>query len=228
MGVDDALLQGGGPATLRLYGWAPHAVSLGYFQAIADFADLPAHTPVVRRLTGGGAIHHGDEVTYSLACDASALPSDVAASYRLLHDAVVAALRAVGVACSRLETGAAPGARPGPRWCFAEPGRDDVVTTRGKLVGSAQRRVERPRRRILHHGSIVVRRPALTPFVAAAEDQVEVDAGFHERLRTALVAQFAESLVLVPAPDDLSEPERALATAAQQSLYASDSFLRRR
>src|SRR5690606_24799825 len=135
------------------YGWRPHAVSLGWFQRFVDFGDLPPGTAVVRRLTGGGAIHHGDELTFALVCDAARLPREIAAGYRLLHDAIVAALLELGVRCERLVDGSPPAARPEARWCFAEPGRDDVVTARGKLVGSAQRRIRAPHERVLHHGS---------------------------------------------------------------------------
>ena len=82
MAVDSALLATATAPTLRLYAWQPHAVSLGYFQALSDFGDLPPGTPVVRRTTGGGAIFHGDELTYSLALDAIALPSGLAARAR--------------------------------------------------------------------------------------------------------------------------------------------------
>ncbi len=211
MAVDEALLLAGDRATLRLYGWAPHAVSLGWFQSARDFADLPPATPIVRRLTGGGAIHHGDEVTFALACDADVLPGDVAAGYRVLHDAAVVALRALGVPCARLETGTAPNARPEARWCFAAPGRDDVVTSRGKLLGSAQRRLARPRPRILHHGSIVLRRPPLTPFVAASADAVGDDPRFADRLRHELTARIAAALDLGPMVGALRADEHALA-----------------
>lgn len=62
------------PPTLRLYRWDPPTISLGYFQPYADYASLPSPAgdlPVVRRLTGGGAILHDQEVTYSLT-----LPND--------------------------------------------------------------------------------------------------------------------------------------------------------
>ena len=95
MAVDGALLELAEGPTLRIYGWQPHAVSLGYFQKIADFADLPKGTSIVRRTTGGGAIHHGDELTFSLALPASLLPSDIAESYAVLHDAIVRALAAI-------------------------------------------------------------------------------------------------------------------------------------
>jgi lipoate-protein ligase A len=228
MAVDEALLATGDEATLRFYGWSPHAVSLGWFQSYGDFADLPPELAVVRRLTGGGAIHHGDEITFAVTCDAAVLPGDIAASYRLLHDAVVAVLQAHGVPCARLDHGAHLAARPGQRWCFAVPGRDDVVTDRGKLLGSAQRRTNAPRPRILHHGSIVVHRPALTPFTAALADTIADDPVAMQHLRSALAARIANALDLIPVPGVLSPAERALATKLQMSRYRDPAFLRRR
>jgi lipoate-protein ligase A len=226
MAVDEALLLEGGEPVLRCYGFAPHAVSLGYFQRFADFADLPPGTPIVRRLTGGGAIHHGDELTFALALDASLLPRDVAASYALLHDAVLAALAAFGCRATRLPAGHGQAARPVERWCFAEPGRDDLVTPRGKLLGSAQRRIQRPRPRVLHHGSLVLRRPALTPFVAAAEDQA---AGLdRDGLAEALARELAAALRLELVSSGLTAAEQALAARLRDQRYGDPAFTAQR
>ncbi|HLQ38024.1 MAG TPA: lipoate--protein ligase family protein, partial [Planctomycetota bacterium] len=195
MALDEALLHGPAPATLRLYGWSPHAVSLGWFQRAAEFADLPAGTPLVRRLTGGGAIHHGCELTFALTVDAGLLPTDVAGSYALVHDALAAAIARVGITTRRLEHGHAPAARPGSRWCFAVPGRGDLLTTTGKLLGSAQRRLARPRARILHHGSLVLRRAPLTPFTAAVADTKDPDAVL-PALKSAVAQALAAALGL--------------------------------
>lgn len=222
MARDEALLLGDDVA-LRLYGWFPHAVSLGYFQARSDFADLPPEVPVVRRLTGGGAIFHGDEVTYALALPADALPADVEESYALLHDAVVSALADVGVDATRLRHGTAPGARAKSRWCFFEPGRHDIVDAQGrKLVGSAQRRVQTPHGpRVLHHGSIVLRRPATTPFVAAVEDQAPVSCA--RALSDRLAARIAAVLGMEMRPDTLDADEERAAAILRQDRYESDS-----
>lgn len=227
MAVDEALLELAEEPVLRLYGWSPHAVSLGYFQQLADFADLPPGTPIVRRLTGGGAIHHGDELTFTLALDADLLPRDVAQSYVVLHDAVVAALASLDVPCTRLERGHAPSARPTDRWCFHTAGRDDLVTPRGKLLGSAQRRIQRTRARVLHHGSLVLERPALTPFTAAVADRTPPEP-LRAPLCAALVANFAAVLRLEPRPGVLSVAETALATALRTSRYEDPAFLARR
>lgn len=227
MAVDEALLQRAAGPTLRLYGWSPHAVSLGYFQKWADFADLAATTPIVRRLTGGGAIHHGDEVTFTLVVDATLLPNDVAASYSLLHDAAIAALADVDVTATRHPAGPLAGARPTERWCFALPGRDDVVTPAGKLLGSAQRRVRTPRPRVLHHGSLVLRRPNLTPFVAAIEDSTRCDGDLVPRLHRALTTRIGKALQLEPERGDLADDERSLAAELSVTRYRDPTFLRR-
>src|SRR3990172_9526549 len=73
MARDEALLTLVGtsqsPPTVRLYQWNPPTISLGYFQHYGDYVSLPPPAgtlPVVRRLTGGGAILHDLELTYSL------------------------------------------------------------------------------------------------------------------------------------------------------------------
>src|SRR5688500_3010165 len=73
MARDEALLQRIGrnesPPTLRFYRWNPPTISLGYFQTYAEYASLPPPArdlAVVRRQTGGGAILHDLELTYSL------------------------------------------------------------------------------------------------------------------------------------------------------------------
>lgn len=225
MAVDEALLELGEVPTLRLYGFSPHAVSLGWFQRFADFVDLPPGTPIVRRLTGGGAIHHGDEVTFSLALDAALLPGDVAASYVRLHDAIVAALAGFGIHCERLARGHGQSARPDARWCFAEPGRDDLVTPRGKLLGSAQRRVQKPRPRVLHHGSLVLQRPALTPFVAALADSALPPL---PDLHRALAHHLAEALGMELQPGERTAAEDALAARLQRDRYEAPDFVRLR
>lgn len=229
MALDAALLECQGPPTLRFYGWQPHAVSLGYFQRFDDFRDVAAtSTPIVRRSTGGGAIHHGHELTFSLAVDAALLPAEVADSYALLHDGLVDALATIGVRCQRAGGDAMPTARARHRWCFEEPVRDDLVTDRGKLCGSAQRRVRRPRPRVLHHGSLVLERPALTPFVAAVADQVAVNETLTARLCRAIRDEIGDRLGLGPTAGTFDADERTMAATLAARRYAEPTFVRRR
>lgn len=223
MAVDEALLLGEHPATLRLYGWQPHAISLGYFQDAAAFATRPPGVELVRRTTGGGAIFHGDELTIALVVDAALLPGDVDLSYARIHDAIATALLAAGIPATRLRSGAEPSARPDRPWCFASPSRNDLVTAAGKLLGSAQRRIRRPRPRVLHHGSLVLQRPQATPFVAAVADVAE-PATLLPTLRSQVVARLAAMLALEPVAGNLSAAESALAAQLRDTRYLDPRF----
>ena len=106
MARDEALMVRVGssdsPPTLRFYQWNPPTISLGYFQRYADYEALDRpqdRLPVVRRLTGGGAILHDLELTYSLS-----LPIDhplVVAGpnqlYEIMHDAIIGCARELGI-----------------------------------------------------------------------------------------------------------------------------------
>ncbi len=107
MARDEAILacvgEGSSPPTLRFYRWDPPTISLGYFQAISDYealADPAGSLAVVRRLTGGGAILHDRELTYSLTVPSahpliqSAGPNGL---YAHVHAAFAALLARYGV-----------------------------------------------------------------------------------------------------------------------------------
>ncbi|RIK91057.1 MAG: lipoate--protein ligase family protein, partial [Proteobacteria bacterium] len=145
MALDEALLasaSAGAPPTLRLYGWHGPWLSLGYaqpFDEAAAAACRRAGVSVVRRVTGGRAVLHGRDLTYAVAAHESALPAGLDASYRLVSDALIAALAAIGVAAER----AAPAAAiaPGGAFdCFASAATDEIAVGGRKLAGSAQRR----------------------------------------------------------------------------------------
>jgi lipoate-protein ligase A len=165
MARDEALLirvgRSESPPTLRLYQWNPPTISLGYFQRFADYASLapPAGAlPVVRRLTGGGAILHDLELTYSLILpsDHRLLAKGTNRLYELVHDAVIACLGSQGTALSMsaapAEKRRSPQAR-GPFFCFERRHRYDVLFGKDKIAGSAQRR---RRDAVLQHGSIIL------------------------------------------------------------------------
>ena len=96
MALDEALLGRGGPSpTLRFYTWHPDTLSLGYFQRWRDVAGIEHAGSVVRRMTGGGAIHHANELTFSIAAplDHPLYRGAVAASYERVHALIAEALR---------------------------------------------------------------------------------------------------------------------------------------
>lgn len=175
MALDEAMLAGDAPFAVRIYRWAPAGLSLGRFQDPADFASVPGTHRIVRRVTGGGAIYHDRELTFALAYDAQVLPLDLDESYRVVHLAIRGVLAEFGVRTELVTNGKGASARPAELWCFATPGRNDLVTPEGrKIVGSAQRRIRLPRPRVLHHGSLVLETPGQTPFCGAVAEQAPV------------------------------------------------------
>jgi lipoate-protein ligase A len=155
MAADEALLEVAEVNTVRLYRWSPATVSLGYFQDHALVTkQLPASMPIVRRITGGGAIWHEHEVTYCLSAivGRDGFPMRMQAAYTLLHHAVLMGLRHAQKTLTMQPTSLGDRRyRDEPR-CFASPAADDVVTdTGGKVLGSAGRQRGN---RVLMHGSL--------------------------------------------------------------------------
>ena len=161
MARDEALLalvgEGESVPTLRTYQWSPPTISLGYFQKYGDYGrlDPPAGAlPVVRRQTGGGAILHDRELTYSitLPADHPLLADGPNALYEIVHDALMECLAERGVETRRGSETDGSGPGRGPFFCFARRHLLDVFLGDGKLAGSAQRRT---RNAVLQHGSII-------------------------------------------------------------------------
>jgi lipoate-protein ligase A len=146
MARDEALLRavgiGDAPVTLRLYAWNPPTLSLGFGQPLndADLRHLDARGwGLVRRMTGGRAILHTDELTYSLTVPAghSLAAGSVIESYRRISGALAAAVRSLGVA-PQAERATERGG--GSAVCFETPSHYELTINGRKLVGSAQAR----------------------------------------------------------------------------------------
>jgi lipoate-protein ligase A len=173
MAVDAALLEGHDPRpTLRCYQFAPSALSLGHFQRLADVPAARGRTPgldLVRRSTGGGAIHHHRELTFAIAAslDHPLYRGPVADSYRRVHRLLAAALRPFGVEAELRGARELLSDRPHTGHCFHASHPLDLVWRTGngwaKGVGSAQRRRGG---RVVHHGSIKLAPDPLEPGVA--------------------------------------------------------------
>jgi lipoate---protein ligase len=155
MARDLELLAEGVP-TVRLYGWTPACVSLGYPQPESD-VDLEAAREfgidVVRRPTGGGAIlHEEDEVTYGVVLPRTMGPSDLFGSYRFIANGVIETLRELGIASAFQEghTGRDP-------LCYLREEGVSVVVDGRKISGGAQKRTKTA---ILQHGTILLSRRA--------------------------------------------------------------------
>jgi lipoate-protein ligase A len=233
MGLDEALLRSAcaGATTLRLYTWKGPWVSLGYGQS-ADPVRVErcraAGVGLVRRATGGAAVLHGRDLTYAVAAPATTLPPGLAGAYRLVSDALVEALRGLGVDAWRN-----PGARrrvsPGrPFDCFLEPAPDEICADppgNRKLVGSAQRRAGGA---VLQHGSIrltpdppsVVWAAGLSHRHATSLDELGCFAD-KEEIGSLVARALAQRLGLSLAPDEASPNESEYALARMRS-HVSD------
>jgi lipoate-protein ligase A len=162
MAVDEALVEavdaGRSRPVLRLYRWRPPCLSLGFSQPckVADAGFCAAHgVDVVRRPTGGRAVLHHLELTYSVLAPLGQGPfsQDLQAAYRAICRALVAALRTLGVPAAL--SGEPEGGHIRPTEaipCFVGPAAGEVVAHGRKLVGSAMRRHGGS---ILQHGSIL-------------------------------------------------------------------------
>ena len=153
---------------LRFYTWQPPSLSLGYFQRFSEMSDHPVldrtGAVITRRMTGGDAILHIHELTFSLVGAEGRPPFDgtVESSYHRVHLGLAEGFKTLGIsACLRDAGRASPGSTEDPEGrCFYRVTSYDLVAGGAKLVGSAQRRTQG---RVLHHGSIPLAANPLTP-----------------------------------------------------------------
>ena len=165
MAIDEALAgwvaRGELKPTLRFYSWTPHAISVGRFQRATRDLDREAleanGIPVVRRLTGGRAVLHADELTYSVILPETtpALPTNVIESYRLLTEGVRRGYRALGVLAEFSVPLTAEDRevlrKPKSAVCFDAASYYELAVDGRKVAGSAQVRHQGA---VLQHGSI--------------------------------------------------------------------------
>jgi lipoate-protein ligase A len=163
MACDDVLLSrvdaNPGEAVFRTYSWAEPTLSLGYFQSTESLESSSSFLgcPVVRRITGGGAIWHEQDLTYALVLPRAIFPH-TESLYWLVHGMIAACLEETGLAVGasraieqRQTLPDSDRSRVRPFLCFEDHGAFDVVLQGRKLVGSAQRRKPRA---VLIHGSV--------------------------------------------------------------------------
>lgn len=154
MALDEGLLQhGNSTPVLRFYTWVPDTLSLGYFQRFEEVPQIARAGAVVRRTTGGGAIHHAEELTYSMALPGghALVAGEVRGSYERIHSALAHAFASLGVEASLRGDAALRSDDAGSAMCFHVSTPLDLTWSGAKGVGSAQRRSGG---RVLHHGSI--------------------------------------------------------------------------
>jgi len=166
MAIDEAILwscqKGDTPPTLRFYRWDQPTLSIGYSQNVFKEFNIAAcrerKYPIVRRITGGRAVLHDQEVTYSVVVPKrdSLFSTSVLEAYRLLGAGLVEGCKRLGIEAQmlpRVVPGNSQGTGRSPI-CFSSPSWYEIVAGGKKLIGSAQRRLDGA---LLQQGSILTK-----------------------------------------------------------------------
>ena len=238
MAVDAAILASLSPddsPTLRFYGWATPTLSLGYFQRQADRTRHyeSQGIEIVRRATGGGAIVHHHELTYSLTVPKTAIPTTTnpigqrmgaqrlrAAHglYRAIHQCIVAALAAIGVHASRCGCSPSLQRDEEPFLCFQRRTEEDLLVSGYKVLGSAQRH---GRSGVLQHGSLLLQS---SPFAPQLPGLAEL-AGSTGPLAADIASEVAKAMNCTWRVSSMSDEEHRLACEIEQKRFGNPGWL---
>jgi lipoyl(octanoyl) transferase len=167
MAIDEAILtshsEGLSPPTVRFYGWNPPSLTIGYFQKASEEINFDTlrerGVGFVRRPTGGRAVLHDRELTYSIIVseDYSGMPRSVTEAYRVLSEGLVLGFRKLGLQAEMVslatEEDKEKYATAGSSACFDSPSWYELVVEGRKVAGSAQTRSKGV---VLQHGSILL------------------------------------------------------------------------
>jgi lipoate-protein ligase A len=241
MAVDETLLEAAanlGQCTLRFYQWAKPTLSLGYFQPYAERAGHEAsrQSAIVRRTSGGGAIMHDFDVTYSLAVpERHPLAADRLRAYRVVHQTLIEVLAGFAIEATLFAAGdnrlgcgetsaPSPAAQKEPFLCFQRRASGDVLVGNAKIAGSAQRR---SRGAVLQHGSILLARSHAAPELDGLKELTGKSLSA-DTLIEVWSAKIAKALALSWQEGRLDENARQRATDLVAEKYASPSWTEHR
>jgi lipoate-protein ligase A len=245
MALDEAIMEavaaGDSPPTLRFYQWAPPCLSLGKRQLLDGVDPVACHADgvdVVRRATGGWAILHTDELTYSVALrpDDPRVSGAILDTYRTLSQGLIAGLRLLGTD-AEMNPVIPGGAQNTSAACFEVPSAYEITLGGRKLIGSAQ---TRPAGKVLQHGSLPlygdIARVARYLTFASEQERQALATHLRERATTlsdalgrsapfsetaqAMACGFAEALNVDLAPGAPSANEMAAARRIQKHKMA--------
>ena len=255
MAVDEAILQnlaaGQGRPTIRFFQWSPPCLSLGYNQHWSE-VDEDACREIgyswTRRPTGGKAILHTDEATYSLIIPQNdpRIQGGIVESYRVLSFGLLRGLKRLGVEAAQATRDdvatSRRGASGGPV-CFDTPSRYEITWQAKKLIGSAQLR---RKKMVLQHGTLPLngdlnriidvlnlsevereqQRQLLPRRATTLEQAVGRVLSFND-VYQALAHGFAQELNLRLEEMPLTEREKSLAEQLRGEHYANERWLKR-
>ena len=226
MAVDEVLLEwsaASGRCCWRFYRWQEPTLSLGYFQRYDDRWSHAASRAcaVVRRASGGGAILHDAELTYSVVVSGGhPLARRRLALYEAIHTALIELLADRGITASLCS--GPPGTAPGrqPFLCFQRRSPGDLLVGHAKIAGSAQRRVSGA---VLQHGSVLLGRSDAAPELDGLNELAALPIT-HDQLIKAWLEKLARRLAFRWQEEPLAGPERARAATLVETKYGSDRW----
>jgi lipoate-protein ligase A len=236
MSIDESIMihvgQNISPPTLRLYGWSPPAVSIGYFQGLLEEIDLDMCKKMgvdyVRRITGGGAVFHESEVTYSLAIPQvnTIVPQNVLESYKVICGGIIEGLKEFDIEAKFVPL-------------------NDIIVNGKKISGSAQTRRSRT---LLQHGTLLIDTDLEKMFsilkvpseklkdklisdvkerVTSLNDVLQKEIEFEE-VCSKMASGFKSSLNIELIKGELSETEISLASEIKKDRYSNLDWNHRR
>lgn len=228
MAVDEALLRSAAErtdVTLRIYRWEQPTLSLGYFQSHQRRAEHAAsrNCPLVRRCTGGGAIIHDQEVTYSLTAPvANRWDRRIEQWYGAVHESWIESLAECGVTARRC--GVTDPERESEFLCFQRRAQGDLLLDRSKVGGSAQRR---QRHAALQHGSLLTGQSSAAPELLGIEQITGVRLDETNWLNLWLAA-LSRRLEVAWEPGNLDDRERTWSRELETDKFGSGAWTLRR
>jgi lipoate-protein ligase A len=229
MAADEYLLRTALPRsepTLRLYRWSRPTLSLGYFQRYAARQQHKASEacPAVRRASGGGAIVHDREWTYSLCIPiADRWSSATAELYQIVHQSIIDLLAQFGIP-TQLSNQQTTAGENAPFLCFQRRAIGDLLCQGHKVAGSAQRRSQGA---LLQHGSVLLHRSIAAPELPGINDLSSLPPQ-GDQFFVHWPLQLAQILGWELTEQSWSDEERLAVEAGEARKFKSEAWLRRR
>src|SRR3989338_15466 len=245
MAIDEALLKYCEAPILRVYGWKPAAISIGYNQDAEKEINLDYckknNIEIVRRITGGKAVFHDKEITYSfiLPENNNLIPLEVNESYRIIANALVIALKKIGI---NADIKKAPDKIKTPI-CFNSSNWYELLANGRKISGSAQRRFNV---KVLQHGPVLIDfdynrnnsifnsnndfdnilnlKNRITSLKNELKSRLKTDNISYETLKSAIKSGFKENFDFEMIQDSLSNEEAMLAEKLREEKYSTEEW----
>lgn len=250
MAIDEALVhfhsQGDIPPTIRFYGWESPSLSVGHFQDVdktIDLAGVEKHQcDFVRRLTGGSAVLHDDEITYSIVVSEAhpKIPRSVNKAYYILAQGLLEGYRLLGIdadfAITEREL-----LKDRSAVCFEKPAMYEMIVDGKKISGNAQLRKKGV---LLQHGSIPMKFNATMLFdlfhfsseekrerqrkkfleKAMSINEITNKVYTYDQLRDAFLQGFETSLHIETEPLELTKEQWQYVTYLAETKYKTDAW----